>query len=178
MIWRIDRVHCFLLLSVIPPCLRRYAFVALNTLQGLFIFLAFTCTEKVIRGLCEALPCLGRTLGRARAGDGKPIRPPSFSWSGSGGSADSTHKSALGSSSESSSPSQRGLGLGLAAANGHGHSLNGGHHGLSGSHRGINGSHRGINGSHHGLNGHNSVRHQEYRHNHASSPRDTSDTLY
>jgi hypothetical protein len=32
-----------------------YAFVVLNTLQGLFIFLAFTCTQKVWRGLCEQL---------------------------------------------------------------------------------------------------------------------------
>jgi hypothetical protein len=28
-----------------------YVFVILNTLQGLFIFLAFTCTKKVCRGL-------------------------------------------------------------------------------------------------------------------------------
>jgi hypothetical protein len=32
-----------------------YAFVVLNTLQGLFIFLAFTCTQKVWRGLCAQL---------------------------------------------------------------------------------------------------------------------------
>jgi hypothetical protein len=57
-----------------------YIFIALNTLQGLFIFLAFTCTDKVIRGLA-----LRRT-------DSKPLRPPSFSWS-----SDSTRKSQMGS---------------------------------------------------------------------------------
>ncbi|XP_039292823.1 uncharacterized protein LOC111061963 isoform X3 [Nilaparvata lugens] len=60
-----------------------YAFIALNTLQGLFIFLAFTCTDKVIRGLA------------GRQADGRPLRPPSFSWSGA--STDSTHKSHIGS---------------------------------------------------------------------------------
>lgn len=60
-----------------------YAFIALNTLQGLFIFLAFTCTDKVIRGLA------------GRKSDGRPLRPPSFSWSGA--STDSTRKSNLGS---------------------------------------------------------------------------------
>lgn len=60
-----------------------YAFIALNTLQGLFIFLAFTCTDKVVRGLA------GRHI------DGRPLRPPSFSWSGA--STDSTRKSHLGS---------------------------------------------------------------------------------
>ncbi|KAK3930024.1 G-protein coupled receptor Mth2, partial [Frankliniella fusca] len=155
-----------------------YAFVALNTLQGLFIFLAFTCTEKVVRGLGEALPCaclagLFRAVGRAKRGlsgkglgDKAGIRPPSFSWSGSGGSGsasnDSTHKSALGSSSESSSPSHHGLGNGHSL---NGHGLNG--HGLNG--HGLNG--HGLNG--HGLNGHSSVRHPGHRHHHA-----TSDTLY
>ncbi|KAK9512150.1 hypothetical protein O3M35_000635 [Rhynocoris fuscipes] len=57
-----------------------YVFVALNTLQGLFIFLAFTCTDKVIRGLA------------VRHTDDKPLRPPSFSWS-----SDSTRKSHIGS---------------------------------------------------------------------------------
>jgi hypothetical protein len=28
-----------------------YVYVILNSLQGLFIFLAFTCTKKVFRGL-------------------------------------------------------------------------------------------------------------------------------
>ncbi|XP_075220746.1 uncharacterized protein LOC142324040 [Lycorma delicatula] len=60
-----------------------YAFIALNTLQGLFIFLAFTCTDKVIRGLA------------GRRSDGRPLRPPSFSWSGA--STDSTRKSHIGS---------------------------------------------------------------------------------
>lgn len=60
-----------------------YAFIALNTLQGLFIFLAFTCTDKVIRGLA------------LRKGDERPLRPPSFSWSGA--STDSTRKSHIGS---------------------------------------------------------------------------------
>lgn len=60
-----------------------YAFIALNTLQGLFIFLAFTCTEKVVRGLA---------LHRI---DSRPLRPPSFSWSGA--STDSTRKSHMGS---------------------------------------------------------------------------------
>ncbi|KAG8277915.1 uncharacterized protein LOC124367750 [Homalodisca vitripennis] len=60
-----------------------YAFIALNTLQGLFIFLAFTCTDKVIRGLA------------LRRADGRPLRPPSFSWSGA--STDSTRKSHIGS---------------------------------------------------------------------------------
>lgn len=46
-----------------------YVFIALNTLQGLFIFLAFTCNDKVIRGLA------------VRRADDKPLRPPSFSWS-------------------------------------------------------------------------------------------------
>ena len=32
-----------------------YAFVALNTLQGLFIFVAFTCTKKVIASLRDRL---------------------------------------------------------------------------------------------------------------------------
>lgn len=57
-----------------------YVFIALNTLQGLFIFLAFTCTDKVIRGLA------------VRHADDKPLRPPSFSWS-----SDSTRKSQVGS---------------------------------------------------------------------------------
>lgn len=57
-----------------------YVFIALNTLQGLFIFLAFTCTDKVIRGLA------------VRHTDDKPLRPPSFSWS-----SDSTRKSHMGS---------------------------------------------------------------------------------
>ncbi|KAF6216028.1 hypothetical protein GE061_000365 [Apolygus lucorum] len=46
-----------------------YVFIGLNTLQGLFIFLAFTCNDKVIRGLA------------VRRADDKPLRPPSFSWS-------------------------------------------------------------------------------------------------
>lgn len=54
-----------------------YIFIGLNTLQGLFIFLAFTCTDKVIRALAH------------RRTDGKPLRPPSFSWS----TTDSTRKS-------------------------------------------------------------------------------------
>jgi len=58
-----------------------YAFIALNTLQGLFIFLAFTCTNKVIRGLA------------VRQTDSKPLRPPSFSWS----SDSTTRKSHMGS---------------------------------------------------------------------------------
>lgn len=38
-----------------------YAFVALNTLQGLFIFVAFTCTKKVIASLKERLAgCCGK----------------------------------------------------------------------------------------------------------------------
>lgn len=57
-----------------------YAFIALNTLQGLFIFLAFTCTNKVIRALVS------------KKNDVRPLRPPSFSWSG--GSSDSTKKTA------------------------------------------------------------------------------------
>ncbi|XP_014244248.1 uncharacterized protein LOC106663710 isoform X1 [Cimex lectularius] len=57
-----------------------YVFIALNTLQGLFIFLAFTCTDKVIRGLA------------VRHSDDKPLRPPSFSWS-----TDSTRRSHMGS---------------------------------------------------------------------------------
>jgi hypothetical protein len=32
-----------------------YAFVVLNTLQGLFIFLAFICAQKVWHGLCAQL---------------------------------------------------------------------------------------------------------------------------
>ena len=78
-----------------------YAFVALNTLQGLFIFLAFTCTEKVVRGLGSSLPCAHRLRRRLSISAGKSanFRPPSFSWSG--GSTDSARKSALGSSSES-----------------------------------------------------------------------------
>lgn len=161
-----------------------YAFVALNTLQGLFIFLAFTCTEKVVRGLGEALPCtclaaLCRVMGRAKRGltgssEKGAIRPPSFSWSGSGGSGasnDSTHKSALGSSSESSSPSQHGLHAGNGhATNGHGLAKGLGHnngHGLNGH------GHSGHGHNGHGLNGHNSVRHAGHRHHHA-----TSDTLY
>lgn len=149
--------------------------MALNTLQGLFIFLAFTCTEKVVRGLGQALPCacpaaLCRVMGRAKRGlagssEKGAIRPPSFSWSGSGGSGasnDSTHKSALGSSSESSSPSHHGLHANGANGLNNGHSLS---KGLSHS----NG--HGLNG--HGLNGHNSVRHAGHRHHHA-----TSDTLY
>ncbi|XP_026282411.2 probable G-protein coupled receptor Mth-like 11, partial [Frankliniella occidentalis] len=162
-----------------------YAFVALNTLQGLFIFLAFTCTEKVVRGLGEALPCaclagLCRVVGRAKRGlsgkglgDKAGIRPPSFSWSGSGGSGsnDSTHKSALGSSSESSSPSHHGNGHGQGNGHSHGHGLGNGH-----SHSGhsLNGhGHSGHAHNGHGLNGHSSVRHPGHRHHHA-----TSDTLY
>ncbi|XP_063223029.1 uncharacterized protein LOC134531267 [Bacillus rossius redtenbacheri] len=80
-----------------------YAFIALNTLQGLFIFLAFTCTDKVIRAViaqCEgSCPCRGSS---------KVHRPPSFSWSGT--SSSSTHKSRLGSSSDGSTqPRPHGL---------------------------------------------------------------------
>ncbi|KAJ1530436.1 hypothetical protein ONE63_005343 [Megalurothrips usitatus] len=160
-----------------------YAFVALNTLQGLFIFLAFTCNEKVVRGLGEALPCacvtvLCGAVGRAKrgltggSGDKSGIRPPSFSWSGSGGSGsasnDSTHKSALESSSESSSPSHHGVPASNGHHNGHGH--NG--HGLNGhGHNGHGHNGHGHNG--HGVSGHSSVRHPGHRHHHA-----TSDTLY
>ncbi|PSN41288.1 hypothetical protein C0J52_09872 [Blattella germanica] len=80
-----------------------YTFIALNTLQGLFIFLAFTCTEKVVRSFADSLSrCWKKS--RRRDGlrvDGKQHRPPSFSWSGV--SSSSTRKSHLGSGSESSS---------------------------------------------------------------------------
>lgn len=75
-----------------------YSFIALNTLQGLFIFLAFTCNDKVIRTIkeliCTKLDYDGTTS------DVKERRPPSYSWSG--GSSYSTNKSNLGSSSEDS----------------------------------------------------------------------------
>ncbi|KAI5721147.1 hypothetical protein M8J77_016905 [Diaphorina citri] len=47
-----------------------YAFIALNTLQGVFIFLAFTCTNKMIRNLFKSSSSINR-----------PIRPASFSCS-------------------------------------------------------------------------------------------------
>ncbi|XP_066996196.2 uncharacterized protein [Anabrus simplex] len=75
-----------------------YAFIALNTLQGLFIFLAFTCTEKVVRGIADVINnCWMEHKANTRI---KPRRPPSFSWSGV--SSSSTHKSQLGGSSETS----------------------------------------------------------------------------
>ncbi|KAJ8881128.1 hypothetical protein PR048_017601 [Dryococelus australis] len=81
-----------------------YAFIALNTLQGLFIFLAFTCTDKVIRAVmtqCEGTCCSCCSSRKAH-------RPPSFSWSGT--SSSSTHKSRLGSSSDGSTqPRPNGL---------------------------------------------------------------------
>ena len=80
-----------------------YTFIALNTLQGLFIFLAFTCTEKVVRASTDTLSTCWKRR-RRRDGlriDGKQHRPPSFSWSGV--SSSSTRKSHLGSSSETSS---------------------------------------------------------------------------
>lgn len=45
-----------------------YAFIALNTLQGVFIFLAFTCTNKMIRNLFKSDSSIHRN-----------IRPASFS---------------------------------------------------------------------------------------------------
>ena len=80
-----------------------YTFIALNTLQGLFIFLAFTCTEKVVRAASDTLSmCWKRSQRRdGLRMDGKQHRPPSFSWSGV--SSSSTRKSRLGSSSETSS---------------------------------------------------------------------------
>lgn len=69
-----------------------YAFIALNAFQGLFIFLAFTCNEKVIRGI--------KSLRYESEETDKERRPPSFSWSG--GSSDTTNKSHLGSSSDDS----------------------------------------------------------------------------
>nr|XP_024218331.1 uncharacterized protein LOC106684199 [Halyomorpha halys] len=46
-----------------------YLFILLNTLQGLFIFLAFTCNDKVIRHLA------------VRRGSKPEVIPRSFSWS-------------------------------------------------------------------------------------------------
>lgn len=74
-----------------------YGFIALNTLQGLFIFLAFTCNEKVVRGVKSL--CIKWDYDTEET-DGKERRPPSFSWSG--GSSDTTNKSHLGSSSDES----------------------------------------------------------------------------
>lgn len=76
-----------------------YTFIALNTLQGLFIFLAFTCNDKVIRGVKETL--CNKWEFDTDPSDMKERRPPSFSWSG--GSSDSTNKSNLGSSSDEGS---------------------------------------------------------------------------
>lgn len=73
-----------------------YAFIALNTLQGLLIFLAFTCNDKVVRSVRERL--CSRWSYDHDIGEGKDRRPPSFSWSG--GSSNSTNKSNLGSSSD------------------------------------------------------------------------------
>ncbi|KAK6637740.1 hypothetical protein RUM44_008162 [Polyplax serrata] len=75
-----------------------YAFIALNTLQGLFIFLAFTCNDKVIRTVKELI-CTRLDYDMTTS-DVKDRRPPSYSWSG--GSSYSTNKSNLGSSSEDS----------------------------------------------------------------------------
>jgi hypothetical protein len=44
-------VPCVIYLFVCLFAVLWYLFVILNTLQGLFIFLAFTCTKKVCRGL-------------------------------------------------------------------------------------------------------------------------------
>nr|CAD7571183.1 unnamed protein product [Timema californicum] len=77
-----------------------YAFVALNTLQGLFIFLAFTCTDKVVRGIMDRYKGSCRHRDSLGSSVMKNHRPPSFSWSGT--STASTHKSRLGSISESS----------------------------------------------------------------------------
>lgn len=75
-----------------------YAFIALNTLQGLFIFLAFTCNDKVVRTIKELI-CYKLDYGVSSSGL-KERRPPSYSWSG--GSSNSTNKSNLGSSSDDS----------------------------------------------------------------------------
>ena len=75
-----------------------YSFIALNTLQGLFIFLAFTCNDKVIRTIKELI-CTKLDYD-ITGSDIKDRRPPSYSWSG--GSSYSTNKSNLGSSSEDS----------------------------------------------------------------------------
>ncbi|KAJ9592307.1 hypothetical protein L9F63_001203, partial [Diploptera punctata] len=81
-----------------------YTFIALNTLQGLFIFLAFTCTEKVVRAFADNLSkCWKRSRRDGLRVDSKQHRPPSFSWSGV--SSSSTRKSHLGSSSDSSKES-------------------------------------------------------------------------
>jgi hypothetical protein len=55
-----------------------YAFVILNTLQGLFIFIAFTCNKKVISGLKD------RIVGSSKGSDneiGSTVRlQRDFSW--------------------------------------------------------------------------------------------------
>lgn len=77
-----------------------YAFVALNTLQGLFVFLAFTCTDKVARALTDAMrrhKVAPGCVNGVSVGGLSAVRngaPPSLSWSGS----DSTRKSHMGGS--------------------------------------------------------------------------------
>ncbi|XP_049853010.1 uncharacterized protein LOC126334620 [Schistocerca gregaria] len=97
-----------------------YAFVALNTLQGLFIFLAFTCTEKVARAIVDAAcsrrrkvspvcaggassSSLGGGGGGCGGGGGRAgLAAASLSWSGSGDSSDATRNTHVATPTHSS----------------------------------------------------------------------------
>jgi hypothetical protein len=77
-----------------------YGFVAFNTLQGLFIFITFTCTRKVMGSISKCFGCEGRGRGLFSGTLAHRADVSSFKWS----KASSTKRSNLDSDGFQKSP--------------------------------------------------------------------------